>query len=168
MIGDYLYSCGVPFHIAWVPRYIDKAKNIDNDPSKIYNIYNADFIFTMDYLMSKKGFIGIHGYTHQFKNEVSIDGIEFSEKYYTDEKSINERLKLAIKCANDLDMPYIFFETPHYEATNYQHKVMEKYFNYIYDPSSKYQENKTIYIKEVIIKPYIFLRHSIMWMVKKI
>ena len=101
----------------------------------------------MDYLINKNGFIGIHGYTHQFKNEVSIDGIEFSKKYNTDEKSINERLKLAIKCANDLDMPYMFFETPHYEATNYQHKIMEKYFNYIYDPNSKYKEsaNKTIY-----------------------
>jgi len=147
VVGDYLYSCGVPFHIAWVPRYIDKLKNIDNDPSKNCNIYNADFIFTMDYLINKNGFIGIHGYTHQFKNEVSIDGVEFNEKYNTDEKSINERLKLAIKCANDLQMPYTFFETPHYEATNYQHKIMEKYFNYIYDPNSKYKEscNKTIY-----------------------
>lgn len=147
VIGDYLYSCGVPFHIAWVPRYIDKSKNIDNDPSKINSIYNADFIFTMDYLINKNGLIGIHGYTHQHRDEVSIDGIEFSEKYNTDEKSIHERLKLAIKCANDLDMPYTFFETPHYEATNYQHKIMEKYFDYIYDPSSKYKEssNKSIY-----------------------
>ena len=145
VVSDYLYSCGVPFHIAWVPRYIDKAKNIDNDPSKMNNIYNTDFIFTMDYLINKNGLVGIHGYTHQFKNEVSIDGIEFSEKYNTDEKSINERLKLAIKCANDLELSYTFFETPHYEATNYQHKIMEKYFDYIYDPNSKYQENKTIY-----------------------
>ncbi|MCB2294476.1 DUF2334 domain-containing protein [Clostridium algoriphilum] len=148
VIGDYLYSCGVPFHIAWIPRYIDKARNIDNDPSNIDNIYNADFIFTMDYLINKNGFIGIHGYTHQIKNEVSIDGIEFSEKYNTDEKSIHERLKLAIKCANDLDMPYTFFETPHYEATNFQHKIMEKYFDYIYDPNSEYKgsNNKTIYV----------------------
>jgi len=148
VVGDYLYSCGVPFHIAWVPRYLDKAKNIDNDPSKIVNIYNADFIFTMDYLINKDGLIGIHGYTHQFKNEVSIDGIEFSEKYNTDEKSIHERLKLAIKCADDLDMPYTFFETPHYEATDYQHKIMEKYFDYIYDPNCKYKgsNNKTIYV----------------------
>lgn len=148
VVGDYLYSCGVPFHIAWVPRYIDKTKNIDNDPSKINNIYNADFIFTMDYLINKNGFLGIHGYTHQFKNEVSIDGIEFSEKHITDEKSIRERLELAIKCANDLDLPYSFFETPHYEATNYQHEIMEKYFNYIYDPNSKYKgsNNKTIYV----------------------
>ncbi|HEY8890119.1 MAG TPA: DUF2334 domain-containing protein, partial [Clostridium sp.] len=117
VIGDYLYSCGVPFHIAWVPRYIDKTKNIDNDPSKINNMYNADFVFTMDYLINKNGFIGIHGYTHQFKNGVSIDDNEFSEKYNTDEKNICERLELAIKCANDLDLPYICFETPHYGAT---------------------------------------------------
>lgn len=148
VIGDYLYSCGVPFHIAWVPRYIDKTKNIDNDPSKIDNIYNADFIFTMDYLINKNGLIGIHGYTHQFKNEVSIDGIEFSEKYNTDEKSTIKRLELAIKCANDLELPYTFFETPHYEATNSQHKIMEKYFNYIYDPNTNYKgsNNKTIYV----------------------
>ncbi|WP_368487587.1 DUF2334 domain-containing protein [Clostridium sp. BJN0013] len=148
IVGDYLYSSGIPFHIAWVPRYIDKTKNIDNDPSKIYNMYNADFIFTMDYLINKNGIIGIHGYTHQFKDEVSIDGIEFSKKYNTDEKSIRERLDLAIKCANDLDLPYTFFETPHYEATDYQHKIMEQYFKYIYEPKDdvKSKASKTIYV----------------------
>jgi len=118
-----------------VPRYIDKAKGIDNDPSKTYNIYNADFIFTMDYLINKNGFIGIHGYTHQFKDSVSIDGVEFSEKYNIDEKNINQRLQLAIKCALDLDFKYTFFETPHYEATDFQHKIMEQYFKYIYEPN---------------------------------
>lgn len=148
IIGDYLYSSGIPFHIAWVPRYINKVKNIENDPSKTYNMYNADFIFTMDYLINRNGLIGIHGYTHQFKDEISIDGNEFSNEYNTDEKSIRQRLELAIKCANDLDLSYVFFETPHYEATNYQHKTMEEYFSYIYDPNSKYKgsNNKTIYV----------------------
>lgn len=148
VIGDYLYSLGVPFHIAWVPRYIDKVKNIDNDPSKTYNMYNADFVFTMDYLINKNGFIGIHGYTHQFNQTVSIDGLEFSKKNLTTEKSIRDRLELAIKCAKDLDFPYTFFEAPHYGATNYQHKIMEQYFSYIYDPNSKYKgsNNKTIYV----------------------
>ena len=148
IVGDYLYASGIPFHIAWVPRYIDKAKGIDNDPSKIYNIYNADFIFTMDYLVNKSGIIGIHGYTHQFKDSVSIDGVEFSEKYNTDEKSIHQRLQLAIKCATDLHFKYTFFETPHYAATNLQHKIMEQYFKYIYDPNinSNERHGSTIYV----------------------
>ena len=135
-VGDYLYVSGVPFSIAWVPRYIDKAKGIDNDPSKTCNMYNADFVFTMDYLMNRNGLIGIHGYTHQFKDSVSIDGIEFSKEYNNDEVSIRKRLELAIKCATDLDFKYAFFETPHYAATDFQHKIMEQYFKYIYDPNT--------------------------------
>ncbi len=135
-VGDYLYSQGIPFHIAWVPRYINKTKSIDNDPSKTYNMYNADFVFTMDYLIHEKGIIGLHGYTHQNKDELSIDGIEFSRKNNVDEKSVRERLEAAIKAANDLDLHYEFFESPHYAATDFQHKIMEDYFKYIYDPSN--------------------------------
>ena len=151
-VGDYLYASEIPFHIAWVPRYIDKGKGIDNDPSKTYSIYNADFIFTMDYLINKNGLIGIHGYTHQFKDSVSIDGVEFSKKYNTDEKSIRERLQLAIKCAVDLDFKYTFFETPHYAATNFQHKIMEEYFKYIYDPNnnSKGRYSDTVYVPTIL------------------
>ena len=167
-VGDYLYEAGVPFHIAWVPRYIDKAKGIDNDPSKTYNMYNADFIFTMDSLINRNGFIGIHGYTHQYKNSVSIDGVEFSKKFNTDEASIRERLQLAIKCATDLDFKYTFFETPHYAATDFQHKIMEQYFKYIYDPSGNIKVNRSSNIYVPTPLNYVDGKEDLNNMLKKI
>lgn len=82
IISDYLYCENVPFHVAWIPRYINPAKNIDNDPSDQLSMYNADFIYTLDYFIDRNGLIGLHGYTHQQGNEESVDGIEFKKNHW--------------------------------------------------------------------------------------
>lgn len=134
IIGDYLYSQSIPFHIAWIPRYVNPQKNIDNDLLKINSIENADFIFTFDYLIDKGAIIGLHGYTHQSGNEESVIGTEFSAKANADEKSIRERIENAISTANKLNFPITFFETPHYMGTEFQQSIFEQYFDYIYEP----------------------------------
>lgn len=142
IVGDYLYSDGVPFHVAWVPRYLYPLYKLDNDPSKYYSMYNADFLYTLDYLIKKGALIGLHGYTHQRGNVESIVGLEFNDKFNDTDTVIANRLKAAIKCANILNIPVYFFETPHYAASYGQHKVMEKYFNYLYEPlDSGHEEN---------------------------
>lgn len=134
IIGDYLYSQSIPFHIAWIPRYVNPQKNIDNDLLKINSIENADFIFTFDYLIDKGAIIGLHGYTHQSGGEESVIGTEFSAKANADEKSIRERIENAISTANKLNFPITFFETPHYMGTEFQQSIFEQYFDYIYEP----------------------------------
>lgn len=155
IIGDYFYSQGIPFHIAWVPRYVNPSKNIDNDLLTKNNIENADFIYTFDYLIDKGATIGLHGYTHQNANEESIIGTEFSSKINTDEKEIKDRIEKAISTANKLNIPISFFETPHYRATEFQQSIFEEYFDIIYEPYiGKYNKiplislrnNKTLYI----------------------
>lgn len=155
IIGDYLYSQSIPFHIAWVPRYVNPQKNIDNDLLKRNSIENADFIFTFDYLIDRGAIIGLHGYTHQSGNDESVVGTEFSAKINTDEQSIRERIENAISTANKLNFPITFFETPHYRATEFQQSIFEEYFDYIYEPYiGKYNKipllslrnNRTLYI----------------------
>lgn len=133
IVGDYMYGLSIPFHIAWISRYIDPPNNIDNDVSRDYNMPNAHFVFTFDYLLKKGGLIGLHGYTHQDGNEVSGDGTEFTETLNTDEASIRQRVEAAIDIANRLGYPYKFFESPHYTSTAYQQSIFEQYFDIIYE-----------------------------------
>ncbi|OOM75078.1 hypothetical protein CLPUN_35150 [Clostridium puniceum] len=133
VIGDYMFSSGIPFHIAWIPRFVDPPNGIDNDISKDYSMPNANFLFTIEYLLNRNGVIGLHGYTHQYGNEVSADGTEFNEKRNNDEKSVRKRVEAAINTAKKLELPTKFFESPHYAATEFQQSIFEQYFDIIYE-----------------------------------
>jgi hypothetical protein len=133
IIADFLFLKSVPFHIAWIPRYIDPPNHMDNDISKSYTIANADFLFTLEYMLSRNGLIGLHGYTHQYGEETTTAGTEFNEERNNDEESIRTRLTLAIETAKKLEITYSFFENPHYAATAFQQSIQEQYFDYIYE-----------------------------------
>ncbi|GAE01323.1 hypothetical protein CBO05C_1013 [Clostridium botulinum B str. Osaka05] len=134
VISDYLYSKNIPFHVAWVPRYLDPKNNIDDDASRDFNIHNANFVYTLDYFIDRGGIIGLHGYTHQANDAASIDGIEFDGMTNNTEPVIRDRVEKAIQCAKVLDIPIGFFESPHYSATDEEMQIIEQYFNYMYDP----------------------------------
>ncbi|WP_242982086.1 MULTISPECIES: DUF2334 domain-containing protein [unclassified Clostridium] len=133
VISDYMFSADVPFHIAWIPRFIDPKNCIDNDISKDYSMPNANFLFTIEYLLNRNGIIGLHGYTHQYGSEVSGDGTEFNEVRNNDEKSVRKRIEAAINTAKILELPVKFFESPHYAATEFQQSIFEQYFDIIYE-----------------------------------
>lgn len=133
VVADFMFSARVPFHIAWIPRFVDPPNNIDNDISKHYSMPNANFLFTIEYLLNKGGQIGLHGYTHQYGYEVSAEGTEFNEERNNDEKSIRKRVEAAINTAKKLELPFKFFESPHYAATEFQQSIFEQYFDIIYE-----------------------------------
>lgn len=141
IICDYLHSEGIPFHIAWIPRYVSPKKNIDNDLLKNYNMHNADFVFTLDYFMDKGGIIGLHGYTHQYGETESVDGIEFHRSLRDnipgDIQYAQERIKAALETAGKLKIQCSFFEVPHYAILYPQQDIIEKNFDYIYEPYSE-------------------------------
>lgn len=155
IISDYLYSQSVPFHVAWVPRYIDPTQNpkVDNDPSKQNNMFNSDFIFTLDYFEYRNGIIGLHGYTHQFGNTVSIDGNEFHrnqrDRIPSTDAYTQERINLAIASAKTLDIPYGFFEVPHYAADANVLRIMEKNFDCLYQPYDGNSKSSKLMIKKL-------------------
>lgn len=131
---DYLESCGIPYYVAWVPRYMDPANNIDMDPLSNFSTYNICFIYTLDYMVWHSGYIGLHGYTHQHGIEQSLLGNESGSGINDKPGQMRKRIEMAINTANKLGIHYTFFEFPHYAATNEQLEIAEEYFDYIYEP----------------------------------
>lgn len=153
-VCDFLYSQNVPFGIAWVPRYIEPPEKIDNDLSTNYSMYNCDFIYTLDYLQSKNGILGLHGYTHQTGNDISLAGIEFDNRHSNTPKETRERVEAAITAAHKLGFDPAFFESPHYGANKMQHNIMAEYFNIIYEP---YGNAKSVITQNIKGKKVIYV-----------
>ncbi|OOM69324.1 hypothetical protein CLOBL_52520 [Clostridium sp. BL-8] len=91
IVVDYMFSVGAPVHIAWIPKFVDPPNGIDNDISKDYSMSNANFLFTIEYLLKRNGVIGLQGYTHQYGKEVSAEGTEFNKERNNDEKNVRKR-----------------------------------------------------------------------------
>lgn len=138
VMGRYLGKKNIPYHIAWIPRYVDPGKNIDSDPSKENSFANAELVYTLDFAASHKGEIGLHGYTHQIGKTVSGEGFEFG-KYNPSVEDLNTRVDKAIQIAKDLNIKINFFEAPHYTINKEQNEALEKNFKYIFND---YDENK--------------------------
>lgn len=140
VIGDYLYSKGVPFHVAWIPRYISPGENYDYDFLKTMDLYGAEFVYTLDYLEARGGLIGLHGYTHQVGKSQSGIGYEFYDvderKDVKDRGYMKEQVVKAIETANKLKIKYYFYESAHYWANKDLKSIMERHFKYLYQPDT--------------------------------
>lgn len=141
IIADYMNQRKIPYHIAWIPRYIIPSYGIDNDPLTKNNFEIAEMIYTLDYFTTHNGIIGLHGYTHQCKNDESGSGFEFG-KYEPSVNVFKEKIEKAIETASYLDIPIDFFEVPHYEVTSEQNKIAEVYFKILYYPFNDYGAEK--------------------------
>lgn len=154
IISDFLSSRGVTFHIAWIPRHIDPSSGYDCDPASNNSLYASEFIYTLDYLVDHGGIVGLHGYTHQYKNTRTGEGYEFFSttelKVPSSPKYARKRIEKSIESANTLGIKYYFFECPHYAASPNQLKEIEKYFQYIYQPNLDYniKTNNGLVIKQ--------------------
>lgn len=152
IIGSYLNDKNIPYHIAWIPRYINPILNIDNDPLSKNTFELAEMVYTLDYLKNHNGIIGLHGYTHQFGSFESGSGFEFG-RYEPSTKVFREKIEKAIETAKYLDIPIDFFEAPHYEITPEQNKIAEEYFKILYYPFNDYGIDKTDLTKPQV-SPY--------------
>lgn len=152
IIGSYLNYKNIPYHIAWIPRYINPSLNIDNDPLTKNTFELAEMVYTIDYLNTHNGIIGLHGYTHQFAEFESGVGFEFG-RYEPSNKVFREKIEKAIETAKYLDIPIGFFEAPHYEITPEQNKIAEEYFRILYYPFNDYGTDKADLTKPQV-SPY--------------
>lgn len=152
IIGDYLYDSNIPFHIAWIPRYINPSINVDNDPMITNNFMLAEMIYSLDYLHDRNGTIGLHGYTHQYGNFESGAGFEFG-RYEPSTEVFKEKIEKSMETARYLNISIDFFEVPHYEITPEQNKIAEQYFKILYYPFNDYGIDKADLTKPQI-SPY--------------
>ncbi len=146
-VADYLDGQSIPFYVAWVPRYKDPENGIDMDPLTNFSMYNICFIYTLDYLVWHGGYMGLHGYTHQHDTEQSLSGNEFGSSVNEEEEQIRNICEMAINTANQLNIPFTFFEFPHYAATKKQIEIVEEYFDCIYQPNPATYSKKAFIIK---------------------
>ena len=133
VIADYLYSEGVIYAVAWVPRFVVPDDNYDNDLANDYSMYNTEFVFTMDFMIDRGAEIGLHGYTHQTGKQRSIAGYEFADNANNTVAATRERIEMALSSAEKLGFPIKFFEFPHYAGTELQFGVAEEMFDVIYN-----------------------------------
>ncbi|WP_160689359.1 DUF2334 domain-containing protein [Clostridium sp. C2-6-12] len=141
IISDYLSKRKIPYHIAWIPRYIIPNLKMDNDPLVKNNFQIAEMVYSLDFFSINGGVIGLHGYTHQLGNSESGLGFEFG-RYEPSTTIFREKIVKAIETADFLDVPINFFEVPHYEITSKQNKIAEEYFKILYYPFNDFGLNK--------------------------
>lgn len=154
-VADYMNENEESFSVSWIPRYINNSDKIDNDISKEETIENSNFIFTLDYLINRGGNIGLHGYTHQYKDTDSVIGAEFGDDNCNDPEEIRDRVESALNIANNINIPISYWETPHYKTTADQQKIFEEYFKIIYEPAIGIYNKKIITSKNNGITKYI-------------
>lgn len=147
VIADYLYKEGVPFQVSLIPVYKDPNNNVEISIGDTGNPQVKDFIKTIQYMRKRGGMVGLHGYTHQYLNEVTASGFEFMDKgsqIYAQPAYAEERVKKALELMNKAGIPVDYWETPHYTASLDQYKVLGNYFGLIYDPNPREKAFKNI------------------------
>ena len=152
VIANYMNEKKIPYHIAWIPRYMIPNNKVDNDPLTKNNFEIAEMVYSLDYFSAHNGIIGLHGYTHQCGNSESGAGFEFG-RYEPSTTVFRDKIKKAIETASYLDIPIGFFEVPHYEITPDQNKIAEEYFKILYYPFNDYGKKKADLIKPQL-SPY--------------
>lgn len=159
IISNYMYQKEIPYHIAWIPRYVIPKQKIDNDPLTKNNFEIAEMIYSLDYFTTHNGIIGLHGYTHQCNNDESGTGFEFG-KFEPSVDIFKSKIEKALETASYLDIPIDFFEAPHYEITPDQNKVAEKYFKILYYPFNDYGKDNADLTKPQL-SPYNYSSYYI-------
>lgn len=132
LTAQYLWERGQEYYIAWIPVYANPSHQYWNDLSRDFNLYNAYFLYVLDYMTEHGGHIGLHGYTHQYGNIISGDGWEWGKNTPYGLADQQKRMILAKQTAVKLGYNAEFFEFPHYGATDAQLLMAEQYFDAIY------------------------------------
>ncbi len=144
--AEYLYMRKQEYYAAWVPVYACPEENYWNDVSADTSLYNAYFIYVLDYMTEHGGHIGLHGYTHQYGSTESCIGYEWGRDTPYDQNEQQRRMIKARQCCEGLGFKAEFFEFPHYGASDTQLLMAEHYFDAIYQSyPDKRLENSLTY-----------------------
>jgi hypothetical protein len=123
IIGDYLQSEGVPFHVAMIPRFIHPPSGCDNSISTLTDPFIAGFVNTLKHLQKCGASIGMHGYTHQYNGSIGglIEGQhDGSISGYGFEFGIPDEETIQLQPPDD---PEVTLYSPIAFAASYIHQV---------------------------------------------
>lgn len=141
LMTNLLYSNGMKFHVAWMPRFVVPTANFDNDLLTNDNIVNVGFVNLLDYMINKGGEIGLHGYTHQSGDDSSGVGEEMSKKVNSTEAETRAVIEKGVDTASALNIPISFYESPHYRDTPEQKKIISEYYQFVFEPYDNSKKN---------------------------
>lgn len=141
LMTNLLYSNGIKFHVAWMPRFVVPDANFDNDLLTNDTIINVGFVNLLDYMINKGGEIGLHGYTHQSGNDSSGVGEELSKNVNSSVAETRAVIEKGIDTASALNIPISFYESPHYRDTEMQKKIISEYYQFVFEPYDNSKKN---------------------------
>jgi len=128
VMADFLYSHSAAFTLAWVPVHVRPLEEFRNDP-RDYNRYNVEFVYTMDYQLSRGGQLGLHGYTHQRGNQNSVAGYDFGPN--VNERETRENFGNQLAAAAHFGWTPYSFTFAKYYGTQRQYEIAGEYFDFI-------------------------------------
>jgi uncharacterized protein YdaL/uncharacterized lipoprotein YddW (UPF0748 family) len=132
-IADYLESQDVPFSIGLTPFYLDPAENTAISISDRPELINA-----LHYMVSRGGTVVLHGCTHQYRGQSTIDyefwdGFSNQPLFEDSEVYVEERVDKAINECFKNELYPLVWETPHYAATQMDYRTINRFFSTCYE-----------------------------------
>ncbi|MEJ2629370.1 MAG: DUF2334 domain-containing protein, partial [bacterium] len=132
-IAKFLKSKDIPFAVGLTPFYLDPATN-----TAITLSDNPELVKALHYMISKGAHIVMHGVTHQYRGQTTIDyefwdGLNDETIFHDSENYVRERIIRGLEeCYNNEIYP-IAWETPHYAASQLDYQIINEFFSTAYE-----------------------------------
>ncbi len=132
-IADFLDSKNVSFSVGLVPFYLNPTDN-----ATVSLTDRPELVEAIQYMVSKGGTVILHGCTHQYRGETTVDyefWDEFSDQpIFEDSKEyVRIRIEKALDECSANDIYPLVWETPHYAASLLDYQVIDQYFSTCYE-----------------------------------
>ncbi|MFC4098737.1 DUF2334 domain-containing protein [Paenibacillus xanthanilyticus] len=128
-IADYLYSRDIPFMVAVIPVFDDRANG-----TKVSFEDKPDFTQALRYMVDHGASLIMHGYEHRYRSGETGEGFEFWDSE-TDKPIENEEPYTAAKLEKGIarmvanQLYPVAFEPPHYAMSQKGYQIARRYFS---------------------------------------
>jgi uncharacterized protein YdaL len=132
-IARFLGSRKIPFSVGVTPFYLDPANN-----TAIALSEQPEMVKALQYMVSKGGSIVLHGCTHQYRGQTTVDYEYWDEMndqplFQDSEEYVRERIIRGVQeCVQNRIYP-VAWETPHYAASMLDYQVIDQFFGTVYE-----------------------------------
>jgi len=132
-IANFLGSRDIPFTVGLTPFYLDPANNTAISISD-----KPELVDALKHMISKGAAIVMHGVTHQYRGQTTIDyefwdGMNDGPLFQDSEDYVKERIIRGLEECYKNNIYPIAWETPHYAGSQLDYKVINQFFSTAYE-----------------------------------
>lgn len=132
-IANFLASKHIPFAVGLTPFYLDPSTNTAISLSD-----NLEMVKALHHVISKGATIVLHGVTHQYRGQTTIDyefwdGLNDGPIFHDSEDYVRERIIRALEECYKNEIYPLAWETPHYAASRLDYSVIDQFFSTSYE-----------------------------------